>query len=332
VLRAWWLSPEGEVIGPGTAHTELIADHPHRLQPVLRDTFDDPVSALLRAGWVRLAIGGNRATLETHRLTPEAMEAAQRLARFHRFVDWHVVLPGKGYLLPRDEFLILDDPAALKRSSRGVHGSRRARVAARVAVLRDIGFNSEDETDESAARELAPGELDEQGGPYEPPYLPDYRLPEYLANRFRGDYGDAEQLTRSSGFLLPDGRAVEMGDGWSRADDHRAAIPSSAAMRRWGWPEEVARQHDQATRTPALLELLRRSGAARMLNHGTTLAVEFHTPPTKSQIQALAVYTRRHRLEEAILEFPGAPEGGVVIPFPTAGQVIRILSSGESTF
>lgn len=162
---------------------------------------------------------------------------------------------------------------------------------------------------------LRPGEPTEDGGHFEPEREPP-DLGEYIANKFKGDYGDPEPgIGYSTGFLLSDGRGVPMGPG-ERYEDHRAAIPTTGAMRRWGWPEEIARGADQGTRTPALFELMRRAGAVRVHASRGDLVLHLASPLTGRQAAAIRSHVESHRPHSVVVEVQGGGDAQLDRPDP----------------
>jgi hypothetical protein len=148
-----------------------------------------------------------------------------------------------------------------------------------------------------------PGAPGPDGEVFYPDCEPD--LAEYLYHRHRHDYGECPELGVTTGWLLPDGRAVQMGRGRQRDEDHRASIPSAEAMARWGWPEGVIREHNECTRGPALRELMRRSGAARVLAWDASLVVESCGPLSRRQRAAVRDYAIRARVRYVMLDVGG---------------------------
>lgn len=158
----------------------------------------------------------------------------------------------------------------------------------------------EDEEVENDTPDLRPGETTADGAAFEPHEEPD-DLGEYISNQFKDEYGEPEEgIYSSTGFLLEDGRGVPMGPG-ERYEDHRAAIPTAEAMKRWGWPEDVIRHHEEGTRTPALFELMRRSGALRVHASKGQLIIDAASPLTSRQKQAILDHHEMYNPETVIL-------------------------------
>lgn len=149
---------------------------------------------------------------------------------------------------------------------------------------------------------MRPGEQNDNGEPYEPEKEPD--LNEWLWNRHRRDFGEAESLDASCGWLLTDGRVVKMGHG-GRDEDHRSSIPTEEAMTRWGWPEEVIQKVREGTRSPAMHTLMYRTGAARVHVGRSCLVVHCLRVLTARQKWAVMDYLKAHKPDEVILEIAG---------------------------
>lgn len=155
----------------------------------------------------------------------------------------------------------------------------------------------------SGKENRAPGEMNEDGEKYESDTEPD--LGQFVRNQHRGQYGDVESITPSTGWLLSDGTPVEMGDGRSRGEDHRGSIPTSDAMRKWGWPEDVIQKYDEGTRWPALSELMRRGNMVRIMTADrNTLAIDSQSNMTRKQRDAILDYVMNHRPKTVIIETP----------------------------
>ena len=155
-----------------------------------------------------------------------------------------------------------------------------------------------------AKQEFRPGqEIDEFGNRYEPDNEP-VDWDEWLSNVMSG-YGGADytDITPATGYILTNGKAVQMG-GRTRDQDHRFAIPTMDAMKRWKWPKEVVKGYGQGTVTPALYEFLKRSGAMRVgLSYGE-LWVHGLTMPTQAQIRTILYHIRTERPSSVSLQLP----------------------------
>lgn len=151
---------------------------------------------------------------------------------------------------------------------------------------------------------LEPGEETEDGGHFEPREEPD--LSQYIANQ----YPVTDWIDGGTGFLLANGEGVDMGYGQgSRMDDHRAALPTERAMKRWGWSDRS--YGPRGNRTHALRELGRRSGAIRVMS-GTADSLfwlEVYRPLTGSQRASLARYIRDVQPGEVRIEVATPAEG-----------------------
>ena len=138
------------------------------------------------------------------------------------------------------------------------------------------------------ANQPRPGQLDEYDWPYEPDEQPE--MGEYLVNKY-AHFGQTDTITKATGYLLPDGRVVQMGRNY-RDEDHRHALPSSQAMRRWNWPENVVKQNNESTRTPAMIELMKRAGAVRIIANDREICVHAETAPSLAQKRLVALYVK----------------------------------------
>lgn len=143
--------------------------------------------------------------------------------------------------------------------------------------------------------EPKPGETMGDGDDYEPDKQPD--MAEYIFQRAVSKYGQGnEAIGPATGYVLPDGRAVQMGAGM-RADDHRFMVPTQAARQRWGWP---ANDSD----TGNMQELMRRSGAVRVHLSDYMLV----NPPgrmTPAQKRAIVDAVKRFKIKSITLAFVG---------------------------
>lgn len=176
-----------------------------------------------------------------------------------------------------------------------------------------------------ARKQLRPGEIDQKtGGKFEPKAEPE--LNEFIANQFKDDYGERHDgIGRSTGFLTPDGEGIPMGPG-ERYEDHRAALPSSAAMKRWKWPAEIVKANEQGGgRTQALFELMRRSGAARIHSGGGNLIVHLASPPTDQQKRAIVQHVSSERPENVIISHVDGAEHS--LSMPASHEVMHALEN-----
>lgn len=208
-------------------------------------------------------------------------------------------------------------------SAKTKHFSRRPRRGTPVRYSHDDEGEAEDE------RDYRPGEhISDEKGAFEPEKQPD--LSEFIANKFAHDYGEADTgLSHGVGFLLSDGRGVPMGPRDQRYDDHRGAIPTHAAMKRWGWPEDVTRKYAEGTRTPALIELMRRSGAVRVHSDRHQLVLHFAAPLTPQQRRQIANHVDSNRFETVVV----SPEGGkeYELQSPDSTEVERAINKAHKT-
>lgn len=177
-------------------------------------------------------------------------------------------------------------------------------------------------------QQLKPGEMDAEGGSFQPDKEPD--LAEFVRNRFAGDYGYDEPttpMTSEHGFILPDGAPVRMGSGGTRGEDHRSALPYTTSMRRWGWPEEVVKKVEEGTRTPGLVELMKRGRIARIHidDRNKSLYVHFVHRLTPAQKLKVSHYVRTQRPPEVTLEPHGHMTGGVVLSNPEPHEVEDVM-------
>lgn len=149
---------------------------------------------------------------------------------------------------------------------------------------------TEDEWEEEEVPELRPGQQTTEGGFYEPDREPpDYD--EFVTNAMQGiGYEQYPEIGGATAWLRTDGAAVQAGVG-ERGEDHRGSLPTTEAMRRWGWPEEIVKEVEEGTRGSALMEMLRRSGLVRVQawgnkNNGDAV-FESRIPMTRRQQRAI---------------------------------------------
>lgn len=155
------------------------------------------------------------------------------------------------------------------------------------------------------------------------PHEPD--MAEYIRHRFAPDYGHStpdHPVHNGTGFILPDGTPVSMGDQHTRMEDHRSAIPRHDAMVRWGWPQHVTDEYAQGNRSPALAETVRRARAVRIHVDPRTVATESHGPTTQRQRDAIAMHIMRAKPKSLIMQHAGHD---VAIDNPSADDVDRHL-------
>lgn len=168
-----------------------------------------------------------------------------------------------------------------------------------------------------------PGELNEEGARHEPDVEPD--MGEYIANQFSHFGAPQRDLTPEVGYILKSGHGVPMGRHGQRYEDHRAALPSRDAMRRWGWPEDVVKKNEEGMRYDSLQELLRRSGAIRFntTGHNGDVHINIATEPTEEQIRAISNHVRQNSPENVILEHP--ENGDVELANPKPHKVVAAI-------
>ncbi len=154
--------------------------------------------------------------------------------------------------------------------------------------------------------------------PHHPKFEPD--LAEYLRHRFAGEYGMShpeDEAHEGTGYILPDGTPVNMGDEHLRYDDHRSAIPFHSAMVQWGWPKDVTDQYIQGNREPALQELIKRSRAVRVHMSPSIVSINSNSGLTSKQRDKITSYVMRakptymrvtHMGKTTDLEHPGGLE------------------------
>jgi hypothetical protein len=161
---------------------------------------------------------------------------------------------------------------------------------------------------EPMQEEETPAPADE---PEEEPHLGDF-----VANRFAGkfprrDGDDADDLHTETGFLLANGKAVQLGPPNNRTNDHREAVPSIPAMKRWGWPEDVVKHVQKGSPLAGLYHLMGRNGMVRFVgikSYGVSL--EHHHPLTHAQKRAVSTYAQRYKPEEIAFTRIGKNEFG----------------------
>ena len=167
-----------------------------------------------------------------------------------------------------------------------------------------------------------PGQMTDDYEHFEPENEP-VDWDEWLSNMF-ADFGLSNQITNASGYLLTNGQAVQMG-GYSRDQDHRYAIPSGVAMKRWGWPEEIVKGYEQGTSTPALREFMKRSGAMRIGAGSGHFWVHGMTWPTSRQRDAIMDYVMRNKPRSVTIEMPTGRQGGIDLSHPEPFEVEELL-------
>ncbi len=174
------------------------------------------------------------------------------------------------------------------------------------------------EEEEQEPISLRPGQTTPDGGKFEPEREPP-DLGEFIANQYVDDYGHGDQgIDSSTGYLLPNGYGVRMGPG-ERYEDHRGAIPSTEAQRRWGWPEEVSQRMDEGNRHMALMELMRRSQAVRVHAGQGQLVLHFAHEPTHAQRREIAQHVKDYRPDTVIVSREGGRE--IELSNPYSGHV-----------
>jgi hypothetical protein len=172
-----------------------------------------------------------------------------------------------------------------------------------VAQMKKHMRESEEDDFEEPEEELRPGMPTKDGGHHEPEHEPN--LEEFIANRFSQDYGETtDEIIPETGYLLSDGRCVTMGVHGTRYEDHRSAIPTLSAMKRWNWSAETIKQYEQSSRGYALQELLQRSGAARIHASRSTLAVDA-VSLTWKQKRAIIEFITNYRPSDVVIELNG---------------------------
>ncbi len=195
------------------------------------------------------------------------------------------------------------NPSIATQSTRWYAQKKKGPIRSKYVAMMKKMKESEEWEDEEPEEELRPGMPTKDGGHHEPEHEPD--LGEFIANRFRQDYGETtDEITPETGYLLSDGRCVPMGAYGSRYEDHRAAIPSLEAMKRWKWNPETIRQYETASRGPALDELIKRSGAARIHASRDTLAVD-SARLTYRQKSAIVEFIMRYHPATVIFDLNG---------------------------
>jgi len=144
---------------------------------------------------------------------------------------------------------------------------------------------------------------------------------EWMRNVF-ADYGTSDEINNASGYLLRNGEVIQMG-GYHRDQDHRFATPSSQAMRRWGWPSNVADEYDQGTSTPAMYELMKRSGALRIHASGGHFNVHGFRWPSNRQKDVILHYVINNRPRSVQFELPQIGSVEVSEPFEVEDLLSR---------
>lgn len=173
---------------------------------------------------------------------------------------------------------------------------------------------------------LRPGERDASGERFEPDKEP-VDLGEFISNQYKQDYGEpSDEIGPETGFILENGYGVPMGQG-TRGEDHRGAIPLSSSMRKWGWPEDVIRRHEEGTRTQALWELMKRAKALRVHVGDDVLMVNLASTPTNSQKRAILSHVQRHRPAHVVISHVSGAEHE--LSQPRIGEVQQALETPQ---
>lgn len=115
------------------------------------------------------------------------------------------------------------------------------------------------------------------GGNYEPEAEPD--MDEFVRNQ----YPTTDWIDGGTGYVLHDGQGVDMSYGsGTRADDHRSAVPSEGAMKRWGWHGDAIEN-----RSVAMNQMMQKARAMRVHVGRGELYVDMLHSPTGSQWRAI---------------------------------------------
>ncbi len=148
--------------------------------------------------------------------------------------------------------------------------------------------------------EPEPGDRLGNGDTHEPDQEPN--LADYMMRKSISSYphGNSTRITPATGYVLPDGRTVTMGRGNNRDDDHRHMVPSEKAMEKWGWTKADSE-------TQKMYELMRRSGAARIIN-SDPFVISITKPLTRQQRQVIRNYIESNRIKDVIVSFVGGKE------------------------
>lgn len=169
--------------------------------------------------------------------------------------------------------------------------------------LTESQWMDEEEPDEPEPKVYRPGQLTDDGDTFEPERQPD--LSDFMVNKTAEFGSPGESINGGTGYLLPDGRTVQLGGSSSRAQDHRFVIPSTVAIRRWGWPAEIVTQREQGTDTPAMREMMRRTGAIRLMCERRELFIEMPGRPSNTQKRVLSDLIREGKIVNVILSNGG---------------------------
>lgn len=183
----------------------------------------------------------------------------------------------------------------------------------------DYEFNWQDEEEPKVYR---PGQMTDDYEHFEPEKEP-VDWDEWLTNMF-SDFGLSDSINASSGYLLTNGQAVQLGR-YNRDQDHRYAVPTSIAMKRWGWPEEIIKKYEQGSTTPAMKEFMRRSGAMRIGAGSGSFFVHGMTWPTARQRDAIIEYIMKNNPRSVTIEMPTGRPGGVELSSPDVYEVEELL-------
>lgn len=150
---------------------------------------------------------------------------------------------------------------------------------------------------------LQPGQLDFEGGNYEPKGQPN--MEEFMSNH----YPKAEFWHGGVGFLMANGDLLDMsvGGGDVRGDDHRSINPTDEAAKRWGYSKEA-----RDNRTAVLHETMRRAGAIRV-HVGDHTSIDVVSPLTNSQRSKIRSLLKDVDIDSLQIDLGGADIGTAAV-------------------
>lgn len=192
------------------------------------------------------------------------------------------------------------------------------------AILQFKQFFESEEEDwlDEPPKTYRPGELMDDGEYYYPDAEPDYD--EFMSNYYKTDFGEVgDQITPASGWILRNGSTVPMG-GMQRDQDHRNIVPHSGIMTKWGYPSEIVKKFDQGSSTPAMYELMRRSGVIRITAANKEhFAIQGFQSPTPAQRRTITRFVKQYQPQSVALEFPDI---NTVLSMPMPSEIMNLLN------
>ena len=167
--------------------------------------------------------------------------------------------------------------------------------------------------------ELRPGaEIPGSGGDqHYPKEAPDWD--EWIRNHG----AETDWLQGSTGFIMSDGTAVDLGGGQYRANDHRMVVPSEETGERWGLPKQVHGRYD-------MLAAMLKSAEAIRINvspDARTLNLDIpHGYLTSGQARIIAQHMQEYDVESITIDTPdGDTEIDMPYSFAQVQQAIEMI-------